>query len=306
MDETRALLDQLMGRERDVPLDKRTNRKRHFTDDDVCKFHLVGLCPYALFNNTKSDLGEHPNGEEDNDDMKEMYEARPLEERERYGYERQLLRCLEELVAGVDRKVERNRERCNLENSGSGIPEDALQELLKLEVGIKEKTEESEKLAEDGEIDEAQARLEEVASMQQKKNSIEKQYTSIKTVKRNIVCEVSGNIMSSADNEERIMCHFQGKQYLGWKACREKVKELREKFSGGARRRDSPLRSRNGGSGGGGIYGPSENGGSGPPRGDSRDRSRGDRHRNRSRDRDRQRDRSRDKDRRRRSRSDSR
>lgn len=33
MDETRALLDQLMGRERDVPLDKRTNRARHFTDD---------------------------------------------------------------------------------------------------------------------------------------------------------------------------------------------------------------------------------------------------------------------------------
>jgi LUC7 N_terminus len=45
--------------------------------------------------------------------------------------------------------------------------------------------------------------------------------------------QISGNIMSSADNEERIMCHFQGKQYLGWKACRDKVKELRAKFSAG-------------------------------------------------------------------------
>jgi hypothetical protein len=32
MDEQRALLDQLMGRERDVPLDRRTNKKRHFSD----------------------------------------------------------------------------------------------------------------------------------------------------------------------------------------------------------------------------------------------------------------------------------
>lgn len=41
---------------------------------------------------------------------------------------------------------------------------------------------------------------------------------------------VSGNILSSAENEERIRCHFQGKQYLGWKAVRDKLKELKEKF----------------------------------------------------------------------------
>lgn len=42
MDETRALLDQLMGRERDVPVAKRTNRKRRYYDDDICKFYLCG------------------------------------------------------------------------------------------------------------------------------------------------------------------------------------------------------------------------------------------------------------------------
>lgn len=42
MDETRALLDQLMGRERDIPVAKRTNRVRHFTDDDICKLYLCG------------------------------------------------------------------------------------------------------------------------------------------------------------------------------------------------------------------------------------------------------------------------
>lgn len=41
---------------------------------------------------------------------------------------------------------------------------------------------------------------------------------------------VSGNILSSAENEERIRCHFQGKQYLGWKAVRDKLKHLKEMF----------------------------------------------------------------------------
>lgn len=98
MDMTRALLDELMGKERDVPLEKRSNRERRFDDDDVgvphvpqphppclfsrsptarrpsltvllvaprccgwiqvCKHDLCGLCPYSLFKNTRSDLGE--------------------------------------------------------------------------------------------------------------------------------------------------------------------------------------------------------------------------------------------------------
>lgn len=49
---------------------------------------------------------------------------------------------------------------------------------------------------------------------------------------------VSGNILSSAENEERIRCHFQGKQYLGWRAVRDKLKELREKLA------DRPIRYR--------------------------------------------------------------
>ncbi len=49
------MLDQLMGPERNVALDKRTNRKRHHTDPDQCKFHLAGLSPADAFKNTKSE-----------------------------------------------------------------------------------------------------------------------------------------------------------------------------------------------------------------------------------------------------------
>jgi LUC7 N_terminus len=47
-----------MGKERDVPLDERTGKGLKFSDPEVCKYELCGLCPYRLFKNTKSDLGE--------------------------------------------------------------------------------------------------------------------------------------------------------------------------------------------------------------------------------------------------------
>lgn len=52
------MLDELMGKERDVPLGKRQNKALQFDDKDICKYELVALCPNRLFRNTKSDLGE--------------------------------------------------------------------------------------------------------------------------------------------------------------------------------------------------------------------------------------------------------
>jgi len=41
------------------------------------------------------------------------------------------------------------------------------------------------------------------------------------------VCEVSGNFMSTSDNSERKVAHFEGKQYKGWLAIRKRLAELR-------------------------------------------------------------------------------
>ena len=57
VDATRALLDELMGKERNVPLMERSNRELTFSSPEVCKYAIAGLCPYGLFRNTKSDLG---------------------------------------------------------------------------------------------------------------------------------------------------------------------------------------------------------------------------------------------------------
>ena len=42
-----------------MPLNERSGKRLRFSDREVCKYELAGLCPYGLFRNTKSDLGAH-------------------------------------------------------------------------------------------------------------------------------------------------------------------------------------------------------------------------------------------------------
>lgn len=65
VDAFRNMLDELMGKERDVPLDKRQNKPLEFDDPAVCKYELLALCPNRLFRNTKSDLGERMRSSDD-------------------------------------------------------------------------------------------------------------------------------------------------------------------------------------------------------------------------------------------------
>merc|ERR1712025_470558 len=44
------------------------------------------------------------------------------------------------------------------------------------------------------------------------------------------VCEISGVFINNTDNEARRADHYNGKQYLGWKAIRDKLRELQNRF----------------------------------------------------------------------------
>lgn len=61
MDEAREMLDQLMGKTRNLTNDmKETAAQLKFSDKRVCKYFLCGLCPYLTFITTKSDIGKCP------------------------------------------------------------------------------------------------------------------------------------------------------------------------------------------------------------------------------------------------------
>ena len=109
LDDQRALLDELMGMDRDLQEGERGHAPAHFSDDDVCKHYLCGLNPYALFRNTKSDLGQYDKREDDA--ARAQWEALPQAEKDGYGYEHDLLALLERLVAQCNAKVQRNLRR---------------------------------------------------------------------------------------------------------------------------------------------------------------------------------------------------
>lgn len=56
-DAMRSMLDELMGKQRNVVVDETKRTKLEYNDPDVCKHALAGLCPHSLFKNTRSDLG---------------------------------------------------------------------------------------------------------------------------------------------------------------------------------------------------------------------------------------------------------
>jgi hypothetical protein len=53
----RAMLDELMGKQRNAPLSEQKAGALRWDDPNVCKFQLVGVCPHKLFKNTRSDMG---------------------------------------------------------------------------------------------------------------------------------------------------------------------------------------------------------------------------------------------------------
>jgi len=84
----------------------------------------------------------------------------------------------------------------------------------------------SEAAGEEGKVDEAEQHLREAENLKQQAREIDQRRYPNKTLE---VCEVSGVFMSTSDSEARRQDHYQGKQYTGWKAIREKLAELQRK-----------------------------------------------------------------------------
>lgn len=297
MDAQRALLDQLMGQERNVQVDKRKGLRRKFSDEDIDKFYLCGCSPYELFKNTKSDLGENP--KVINEGCKAEWDALSQEEKDKYGYEYDTWKFLEKLVVDVDRKIWKNKQRIG--DPGIDSYREDAQKILDIEDSMLELLGHVEQYANQGEIERAMQLQTQVYVNHKLRSDILKVPDSQKKL---LVCPVSGNLVSSADNDDRLRCHFVGKQYKGWKLIRAFLKRYREnpppQAATGSRRDDpkSDKRDRKRQRSRSPRYRRSRSGERSRHRGRDRDRDRGrDWDRDRDRDRDRGRDRRRSRDR---------
>jgi len=130
-DEARAMLDALMGSDRNATLPSGASmshisprgngkwntsrrKKKSCYDSDICPLYCAwGVDVYDLFINTKSDLGPNPYIVQE--DARAEFLSLPNHEKDRLGYEQMLYRKLSDLVRACDRVVSRNREKLRVE-----------------------------------------------------------------------------------------------------------------------------------------------------------------------------------------------
>ncbi|KAG8558521.1 hypothetical protein GDO81_017035 [Engystomops pustulosus] len=223
----RALLDQLMGTARDGD---ETRQRVKYTDDRVCKSHLLDCCPHDILAGTRMDLGEctkiHDLA------LRADYEI-ASKEKDLF-FELDAMEHLESFIAECDRRTELAKKRLA-----------ETQEEISAEVAVKaEKVHElneeigkllakAEQLGAEGNVEESQRILMEMERVKARKREAEDEYrnsmpaSSFQQQKLR-VCEVCSAYLGLHDNDRRLADHFGGKLHLGFILIREKLEQMRK------------------------------------------------------------------------------
>uniref|UniRef100_A0A3B4TJP1 Zgc:158803 n=1 Tax=Seriola dumerili TaxID=41447 RepID=A0A3B4TJP1_SERDU len=223
----RAMLDQLMGTGRDGD----TMRQRiKFTDERVCKSHLLDSCPHDILSGTRMDLGEcmkvHDLA------LRADYEIASKEQE--YFFELDAAEHLQSFIADCDRRTELAKKRlAETQDEISAEVAAKAERVHELNEEIGKLLARAEQLGGEGNVDEAQQLLEKVEKTRALKKEAEDVYrnsmpaSSFQQQKLR-VCEVCSAYLGLHDNDRRLADHFGGKLHLGFIQIREKLEKLRK------------------------------------------------------------------------------
>ncbi|XP_017395658.2 luc7-like protein 3 [Cebus imitator] len=228
------LLDELMGRDRNLAPDEKRSNVR-WDHESVCKYYLCGFCPAELFTNTRSDLGPCEKIHDEN--LRKQYEksSRFM----KVGYERDFLRYLQSLLAEVERRIRRGHARLalsqNQQSSGAAGPtgknEEKIQVLTdKIDVLLQQ----IEELGSEGKVEEAQGMMKLVEQLKEERELLRSTTSTIESFaaqeKQMEVCEVCGAFLIVGDAQSRVDDHLMGKQHMGYAKIKATVEELKVSF----------------------------------------------------------------------------
>lgn len=232
----KQLLDELMGRDRDLGAEE---RKNDFTWDgpDICKHFLVKFCPNDLFVNTKADLGACPKIHDER--LKKEYEK--SSRFQQMGYEEDFLRFCQGMLSEVDKRIRRARQRLSLSNKESSMsqPTPSKNNDEKVDVlseRINELLVQVENLGCEGKVEEAQGIMKLCEQLKEEREALRKasesnhwfQTAEIAAAqeKQMEVCEVCGAFLIVGDAQQRVDDHLMGKQHVGYARLKEAVDEI--------------------------------------------------------------------------------
>ncbi|KAJ3608455.1 hypothetical protein NHX12_025502 [Muraenolepis orangiensis] len=223
----RALLDQLMGTSRDGD---ETRQRVKYSDERVCKSHLLNCCPHDILSGTRMDLGEcakiHDLA------LRADYEI-ASKERDLF-FELDAVDHLESFIADCDRRTELAKKRlAETQEEISAEVAAKAEKVHELNEDIGKLLANAEQLGAEGNVDEAQKVLQEVEKVRTTKKDAEEEYrnsmpaSSFQQQKLR-VCEVCSAYLGLHDNDRRLADHFGGKLHLGFIQIREKLDLLKK------------------------------------------------------------------------------
>ncbi|XP_068222775.1 luc7-like protein 3 isoform X2 [Palaemon carinicauda] len=233
-----ALLDELMGRTRNV-LPNERNSRLHWDSIEVCRHFLVKFCPHDLFTNTKSDLG--PCEKVHDEDLKREFEA--ANSYRRTAFEDEFIRYAESMLTEVDKRIKKGKQRLSLSvkdalassTTGDGRVDEQLELLSERITGL---VSEAERLGSEGNIEEAQGLLKLCDQLREERDSLRRSNENsvwhqaaemaASQEKQMEVCEVCGAFLIVGDAQQRIDDHLTGKQHVGFAKLRQAIQEIRD------------------------------------------------------------------------------
>ncbi|XP_058476720.1 putative RNA-binding protein Luc7-like 1 isoform X1 [Solea solea] len=223
----RALLDQLMGTARDGD---ETRQRVKFTDERVCKSHLLNCCPHDILSGTRMDLGECTKIH----DLALRADYEIASKDKDLFFELDAVDHLESFIADCDRRTELAKKRlAETQEEISAEVAAKAEKVHELNEEIGKLLAKAEQLGAEGNVDEAQKVLQEVEKVRTRKKDAEEEYrnsmpaSSFQQQKLR-VCEVCSAYLGLHDNDRRLADHFGGKLHLGFIQIREKLDQLKK------------------------------------------------------------------------------
>ncbi|KAM9560420.1 putative RNA-binding protein Luc7-like 1 isoform 2-T2 [Salvelinus alpinus] len=223
----RALLDQLMGTARDGD---ETRQRVKFTDERVCKSHLLNCCPHDILSGTRMDLGECAKTH----DLALRADYEIASKARELFFELDAVDHLESFIADCDRRTELAKKRLvETQDEISAEVAAKAETVHELNEEIGKLLAKAEQLGAEGNVDEAQLILQEVEKVRSRKRDAEEEYrnsmpaSSFQQQKLR-VCEVCSAYLGLHDNDRRLADHFGGKLHLGFIQIREKLEALKK------------------------------------------------------------------------------
>jgi len=235
-DATRALLDELMGKNRNAPMGSETVDNFSWKDDNVCKYYICGWCPVRHLEGTKCDLrsgsdyiqcGEHNEIAKHQFSQEKWSSQKPV-----YSSYRRLLADLEGQLQKRTRGASAKLDEVN-SYSTMELPPALNPELRRLNEQIQLLEKRIEEFGEEGKVREAEDMTHQLEILKTARNNVKPNKLngdSLQKLFRNSKpCPVCGGLQNQ--DPEKLKMHNAGKIHTAFMKLPTAVKEVEDLFT---------------------------------------------------------------------------